>query len=108
LEVTCEGDSHDDAAFPVLNETAAIDEKHIRILFKLNNPLEHLLQVPELLVVRLLLEQAMEVTFKVIPLDVQSIPNVNITEDLFVGAIGVSDQLLRKKLIFQFAQVVTI
>jgi hypothetical protein len=58
--------------------------------------------------VRFLLEQAMDVTFKVIPLDVQCIPIADIAEHLLVAAIWVSDQLLRKKVIFQFAQVVAV
>jgi hypothetical protein len=55
VEVTCEGDSHDGAAFYALNEVEAIDEEHILLLFALESHLEHLLQVPELLVVRFLL-----------------------------------------------------
>jgi hypothetical protein len=55
VEGTLDRDSHDGAAFPVLNEAAAVDEKHIPLLFALNNLSEHLLQVPELLIVRFLL-----------------------------------------------------
>jgi hypothetical protein len=94
VEGTCEGNSHDGAAFPALNKTTAIDEEHIFFAFALNNPLEHFLQVPELLVVRFLLEQAVEITFKVAPLDVQCIPMIDMTEHLLVAAIGISDQLL--------------
>jgi hypothetical protein len=65
-----ERDSHDDALFPVLYETAAIDEEHIFLIFALESPLEYLLQIPELLIVRFLLEQTMEITFKIAPFDV--------------------------------------
>jgi hypothetical protein len=71
VEGACERDNNDGAAFPVLNETAAIDEEHIRLLFALESHLENLLQVPELLVVRFILEQAVDVTFKVTLLDIQ-------------------------------------
>jgi hypothetical protein len=55
VEGACERDSDDGAAFLVLYEAAAIDEEHIILSFALESPPEYLIQVPKLLVMRLLL-----------------------------------------------------
>jgi hypothetical protein len=54
-----------------------------------------------------LFEQAVDVIYKVTPLDVQCIPIVDITEGLLVAAIWILDQLLRNQPIFDFAQAAT-
>jgi hypothetical protein len=62
-----ETDDYDKTVF--FTKSEAIDEEHIWPCFVLINPLENSLQIPKLLVLRLLFQQMVYVGFVVLPLD---------------------------------------
>jgi hypothetical protein len=104
-EGPCETDEYDKVVF--LTQTAAIDEVHICLLFVLIDPLKCFLQVPKLLVLRLLHKQAMDVVLVVLSLDEHIKCSVNL-DDILIAAIWITDQLLSNRRILQSAQIVVL
>jgi hypothetical protein len=104
-ESPCEIDEYDKVV--VLTKTTAIDEVHICLLFVLINPLKCFLQVPKLLVLRLLLQQAMDVVLVILSLDEHIKCSVNF-DDILIAAIWITDQLLSNGRILQSAQIVVL
>jgi hypothetical protein len=70
------------------------------------SPLEYFLQIPQLLVLRLLLQQAMDIGFEIVPLDEQTRAILPFFCYLLVFAIWISYQMLYNHRIFQVVQVI--
>jgi hypothetical protein len=96
-------DSYDGDVFLLLAKAAAIYEEYFRLLFALYDPFKHFLQVPELLVIRLLLQQTIDIVLEVAPLDVKIISEVDIFEHFLIAATRISDQLFGNQHILQLA-----
>jgi hypothetical protein len=88
----------------LLIRSGAIDEYYIQFLFVLISPLEYFLQVPELLVLRLLLQQTVNISLKVVSLDKNMMPIVNFYNN-FVVAIWIFYQFIRNQNILHSAQI---
>jgi hypothetical protein len=101
-----EGDDYHSAVF--LIEFAAIDEVHIRLRFVLISPLEYFLQVPQLLVLRLLLQQAVNIGFEIVPLNEQTREIPLYLCCLLVVAIWISYQLFSNRRILQATQIIIV
>jgi hypothetical protein len=72
------------------------------------SPLEYFLQVPQLLVLRLLLQQAMDIGFEIVPLDEQTRAILPFFYYLLVFAIWISYQLFSNRRILQVTQVIVV
>jgi hypothetical protein len=100
------GDDYHSAIFFI--EFAAINKIHILHCFVLISPLEYFLQVPQLLVVRLFLQQAVNVGFKVVPINEQTREIPLYLYCFLVVAIWISYQLLSDCRILQATQIIVV